>query len=104
MESEVRDLRRLEGRSPLPLPVVRELASTSFEVMSPPRRPLNEHMSLRVFHRKLDGLIQPEAAQLLKELSNLKRRVARSRPRPRRQVLRTTATLRRSFRRTPGAR
>ena len=35
-----------------------------------------EHMSLRVFNRKLDGLIQAEAAQLLKELSNLKRRVA----------------------------
>ena len=35
-----------------------------------------EHMSLRVFNRKLDALTQREAAGLLKELSNLKRRVA----------------------------
>jgi hypothetical protein len=35
-----------------------------------------EHMSLRVFNRKLDALTQGEAAGLLKELSNLKRRVA----------------------------
>jgi len=35
-----------------------------------------EHMSLRVFNRKLDALTQREAAALLKELSNLKRRVA----------------------------
>jgi hypothetical protein len=35
-----------------------------------------EHMSLRVFKRKLDALTQREAAALIKELSNLKRRVA----------------------------
>ena len=35
-----------------------------------------EHMSLRVFNRKVDALTQREAAGLLKELSNLKRRVA----------------------------
>jgi hypothetical protein len=35
-----------------------------------------EHMSLRVFNRNLDALTQREAAGLLKELSNLKRRVA----------------------------
>ena len=35
-----------------------------------------EHMSLRVFNRKLDALTLREAAGLLKELSNLKRRVA----------------------------
>jgi hypothetical protein len=33
-------------------------------------------MSLRVFSRKLDTLTQREAAALIKELSNLKRRVA----------------------------
>jgi hypothetical protein len=35
-----------------------------------------EHMALRVFNRKLDALTGSEAAGLLKELSNLKRRVA----------------------------
>jgi hypothetical protein len=35
-----------------------------------------EHMSLRVFNRKPDALTQQEAAGLLRELSNLKRRVA----------------------------
>jgi hypothetical protein len=38
--------------------------------------PAVEHMSLRVFNRKPDALTQQEAAGLLKELSNLKRRVA----------------------------
>jgi len=35
-----------------------------------------EHMSLRVFNRKPDALSQEEGAALIKELSNLKRRVA----------------------------
>jgi hypothetical protein len=34
-----------------------------------------EHMSLRVFNRKPDELTQQEAAGLIRELSNLKRRV-----------------------------
>jgi hypothetical protein len=35
-----------------------------------------EHMSLRVFNRKPDALTRDEASNLIKELSNLKRRVA----------------------------
>ncbi len=35
-----------------------------------------EHMSLRVFNRKPDALTREEASNLIKELSNLKRRVA----------------------------
>ena len=35
-----------------------------------------EHMSLRVFNRKPDDLTHEEGAALIKELSNLKRRVA----------------------------
>jgi len=35
-----------------------------------------EHMSLRVFNRKPDALTREEASALIKELSNLKRRVA----------------------------
>ena len=35
-----------------------------------------EHMSLRVFNRKPDALTRAEASTLIKELSNLKRRVA----------------------------
>ena len=35
-----------------------------------------EHMSLRVFNRKPDALSHEEGAALIKELSNLKRRVA----------------------------
>ena len=34
------------------------------------------HMSLRVFNRKPDALTRDEASNLIKELSNLKRRVA----------------------------
>jgi hypothetical protein len=35
-----------------------------------------EHMSLRVFNRKPDALTRDEASTLIRELSNLKRRVA----------------------------
>jgi hypothetical protein len=35
-----------------------------------------EHMSLRVFNRKPEALTHEEGAALIKELSNLKRRVA----------------------------
>jgi hypothetical protein len=35
-----------------------------------------EHMSLRVFNRKPDALTRDEASNLIRELSNLKRRVA----------------------------
>jgi hypothetical protein len=35
-----------------------------------------EHMSLRVFNRKPDALTREEASNLIRELSNLKRRVA----------------------------
>ena len=35
-----------------------------------------EHMSLRVFNHKPDALARDEASKLIKELSNLKRRVA----------------------------
>ena len=35
-----------------------------------------EHMSLRVFNRTPDDLTHEEGAALIKELSNLKRRVA----------------------------
>ena len=34
------------------------------------------HMSLRVFNRKPDALTREEASSLIRELSNLKRRVA----------------------------
>jgi hypothetical protein len=35
-----------------------------------------DHMSLRVFNRKPDALTLDEASNFIKELSNLKRRVA----------------------------